>query len=123
LESIFYKNNGKKKYDIVFYYDTYTPILGHHFVELEKYIDSSRIDMYERSIIDGSCVYNNKVIGLVSIEYIYKQFFSIPYINNYQLFINILMIYISILGFNNIILIYILIFIYILFFLYIARFL
>jgi len=64
LESIFNKKNGKKRYDIVFYYDTYTSILGRHFVELEKYIDTSRIDMYERSIIDASCVYNNKVIGL-----------------------------------------------------------
>ncbi len=70
LESILNKKNGKTKYDIIFYYDTYTPVIGHHFVGLEQYLGSEQIDMYERSIIDECCVYNDNVIGIVNIVFI-----------------------------------------------------
>jgi len=74
LEATFNNKNNRKKYDIIFYFDTNTPVLGRHFVNLEEYIEPSHINMFEKSLIEKSCTYNKTIVGLVN-------FFLYYYIN------------------------------------------
>ncbi|KAL6631525.1 periplasmic binding protein-like II, partial [Neocallimastix sp. 'constans'] len=53
-----------KKYDIFFYYGTYTKRYGKYFINLEDWLPKEHIDMYDPQIISKSCLYNNKVVGL-----------------------------------------------------------
>jgi len=64
LESIFKNKSVRNKYDLIFYFDTYTHTFGSHFINLEKYLPPEKIDVFERSIIDTSCLYDNKIVGL-----------------------------------------------------------
>lgn len=54
------------KYDLYFYYDSYTKRYGPHFLYLDKYIPKEHINMYDNGIIENSCIYNNHIVGLVS---------------------------------------------------------
>ena len=67
LDSIFKNKSTRTKYDMFFYFDTYTERFGSHFINVEKYISSEHIDLFERSIIDTSCLWKKTVVGLVII--------------------------------------------------------
>lgn len=75
LEAIFKNKSSRKKYDIFFYFDTYRFKYGSQFINLFDYLSEDRIDIYERSIINESCVLDNNLIGLVNIiiHYYYNQ--------------------------------------------------
>lgn len=55
---------------MIFYFDTYTNTFGSHFINLENYLPPEKIDVFERSIIDSSCIHENKIVGLVNIIFI-----------------------------------------------------
>jgi len=65
-----------KKYDIFFYYGTYTKRYGKYFINLEDWLPKEHIDMYDPQIISKSCLYNNKVVGLVKYNIVLIIFFS-----------------------------------------------
>ncbi|ORY59001.1 periplasmic binding protein-like II [Neocallimastix californiae] len=52
------------KYDLFFYYASYTKKYGPHFEDLKELLPKEHIDMYDKDIISKSCLYNDKVVGL-----------------------------------------------------------
>lgn len=60
-------NKKSSKYDIYFYYASYTKKLGYFFENLTNWIPQNHIDMYDHGIINNSCKYEDTVVGLVNI--------------------------------------------------------
>ncbi|OUM70662.1 hypothetical protein PIROE2DRAFT_1202 [Piromyces sp. E2] len=65
------------KYDIYFYYGSYSEKIGHHLVNLSEYISNDHIEMYDSHILEKNCSSNKKIVGLpISID------ISVLYSNN-----------------------------------------
>jgi len=62
------KNNNK--YDLYYYDNAYTQEYGPYLLDLEKYLPKDHIDMFNSKLLSQSCIYENKLVGLVNIKYI-----------------------------------------------------
>jgi len=63
-------NKNKTNYDIYFYDNIYTPIIGKYLLNLKEYIyddEDYNLDMFDPKIISESCMYKDKIVGLVNI--------------------------------------------------------
>ncbi|ORX76241.1 hypothetical protein BCR32DRAFT_271394 [Anaeromyces robustus] len=68
VDSLLKKKN--KKYDIYFYDNIYTQKFGKYFLDLKKYLPKDLIDIYNQEILDQTCYYKEKLIGLpVTLQY------------------------------------------------------
>jgi len=56
----------KNKYDFYFYDNTYTGRYGKYLQELDDLIPESHISLFDPKVIEGSCTYKKKIVGLVS---------------------------------------------------------
>ncbi|ORX45025.1 periplasmic binding protein-like II [Piromyces finnis] len=52
------------KYDLIFYYASFSEVYGEHFVPLNGLISEEHINMFDKNIISKTCTWNKKVIGL-----------------------------------------------------------
>lgn len=91
IKSFFKKKSSK--YDIYFYNNIYSSNYGDYFLDLYENLPKSHLDMYNNDIIKNSCVYNDHLIGLVSILYFFTilhlfflnlTYFIFKYITNYN---------------------------------------
>ena len=64
IESVI-KKSKNNKYHIYFYDNVYTYLYGPHLLDLYNYISKDHIDLYESKIIDYTCKYKEKLVGLV----------------------------------------------------------
>jgi len=53
------------KYDLYYYDNAYTPQYGKYLLDLRKYLPKEYIDMYQPKLIEKTCEYENKLVGLV----------------------------------------------------------
>jgi len=58
-------NKKTNKYDIYYYDNAYTVKYGPYLLDLEKYLPKEHIEMYNSDIIEKTCVYEDKLVGLV----------------------------------------------------------
>ena len=65
-------NKRSKKYDIYFYYGSFTYEYGKHFEDLKKY--SEIINNFEPETIKSICTYDNKIVGFVYIILFFNIF-------------------------------------------------
>jgi len=65
IENLLFRNSVK--YDIYFYYGSYTEKYGPYFVNLEKYLSKEHIEKFDKDVIKNVCLYNNVIVGLVNI--------------------------------------------------------
>jgi len=56
-----------RKYDLYYYDNAYTVKYGPHLLDLKRYLSKDQISMYNRNIIEMSCIYEDKLVGLVNI--------------------------------------------------------
>ncbi|ORX84161.1 periplasmic binding protein-like II [Anaeromyces robustus] len=67
LETLLIKKSTR--YDLFFYDNCDTFILGSHYIDLYDWLSKDHIDMYDMNIIKQTCFYNDKLVGLpVSID-------------------------------------------------------
>jgi len=57
------------KYDLYFYDNIYSANYGDYFLDLNEYLPKSHLNIFNYDIISNSCIYNDKLIGLVIIRY------------------------------------------------------
>jgi len=69
IKSLLKKKSSK--YDIYFYDNVYSSNYSNYFLDLYEYLPKSHLDMYNDDIITNLCVYNNHLIGLVTIIYLF----------------------------------------------------
>ncbi|ORY61097.1 periplasmic binding protein-like II [Neocallimastix californiae] len=62
IESLLLKKS--KKYDLLYFDNTYTTTLGRYFLNLEDYIPIEHINNYKDGIALQTCYYDNHLIGL-----------------------------------------------------------
>eukprot|EP00833_Pecoramyces_ruminatium_P013756 jgi/Orpsp1_1/1187788/evm.model.d7180000060183.1 len=62
IETLLKKHS--KKYDIFFYYGSYTTKYGPYFVDLEQYLSKEHIEKFDSNTLNKICIYNNKVVSL-----------------------------------------------------------
>ncbi|KAL6630325.1 periplasmic binding protein-like II [Neocallimastix californiae] len=62
IENLLFRNSVK--YDIYFYYGSYTEKYGPYFVNLEKYLSKEHIEKFDKDVIKNVCLYNNVIVGL-----------------------------------------------------------
>jgi len=55
----------KNKYDLYLYDSFYRKYYSPYLLDLKKYLPQSYIDMYNPRIIEESCIFEDKLIGLV----------------------------------------------------------
>lgn len=58
---------GSGKYELIFYDNIYSLRFGEHFLNLRDYLTEEYINMYDERITSQTCVYNDKLVGLVNI--------------------------------------------------------
>jgi len=66
IESILKKKGNK--FDIYFYDNSYTTVYGNYLLNLKNYLDPSHTEIYDPKIISETCIYENKLVGLVCIK-------------------------------------------------------
>jgi len=60
---------GSDKYDLYFYYGSYSKRYGPHLIDLRQYIPDEHISMYDSNILDENCSFEDKLVGLpISID-------------------------------------------------------
>ena len=69
IESLLLKKS--KKYDLLYFDNTYTTTLGRYFLNLEDYIPIEHINNYKDGIALQTCYYDNHLIGLVIAFFFY----------------------------------------------------
>jgi len=90
IESLLAKKS--EKYDIYFFYASYSKKYYNHFIDLRKYLPKESIELFDESILQHQCTsYNDKLVGLVI--NIYKYFIKIHIYPVFIVFI-ILLLYI-----------------------------
>ncbi|ORX63321.1 hypothetical protein BCR32DRAFT_273466 [Anaeromyces robustus] len=52
------------KYDIYFFFDSFTEKYGQDLVDLEEYLPKEHIDLFDQSLLNISCIYNHKIVGM-----------------------------------------------------------
>jgi len=60
------------KYDLYYYDNAYTPKYGKYLLDLRNYLSKEHIDMYQQTLLEETCEYENKLVGLVKYLYIYN---------------------------------------------------
>ncbi|OUM68823.1 hypothetical protein PIROE2DRAFT_3341 [Piromyces sp. E2] len=55
------------KYDLYFYDQIYSNKLGQFFIDLNKYLDVNHIKMFDQNIIEQTCYYKDRLVGIVII--------------------------------------------------------
>jgi len=74
LDHILKKRN--KKYDIIFYDSMYFSKYSPHLVDLKEYIPDDQIALFSDKIVSQSCLYEDRLVGLVnSINFFFFFFF------------------------------------------------
>jgi len=64
IESLLEKKSTK--YDIYFFYASYSKKYNDHFINLREYLPKESIEVFDESILQHQCTsYNNKLVGLV----------------------------------------------------------
>jgi len=63
VESLLIKKSPK--YDIYFYDNSFTQKYGPYLLDLNGKISEEHIKLYHPDIISGSCMYKNKLVGIV----------------------------------------------------------
>jgi len=56
------------KYDIFFFYSSFTDIHGPYLLNLNRWLPKEHIEMFDSGIISNSCTYKDKLVGLVNIS-------------------------------------------------------
>jgi len=64
-------NKKSNKYDLYFYYGMYSSRYSDHFLELNTFFSENYLKEFDKEIISKTCLYEDKIIGLVIIYYIY----------------------------------------------------
>ncbi|ORX78328.1 hypothetical protein BCR32DRAFT_247245 [Anaeromyces robustus] len=67
-------NKKSTKYDIYFYFGTYTNTYGSNFADLRDYLPKEHIDLYDKNIIDNTCTYDKKLVGLMILSSILTMY-------------------------------------------------
>jgi len=80
VESLLKKHSSK--YDIFFYDNTYTSKYSPYLMDLTEYISEEELKEFNPYIISKLCTYQNKLFGLVKLNF----FFLIIFINIYFFF-------------------------------------
>ncbi|OUM60635.1 hypothetical protein PIROE2DRAFT_13540, partial [Piromyces sp. E2] len=62
VESLLLKKTNK--YDIYYYDNAYTVKYGPHLLDLKKHLPKEHIEMYNADVLEKTCVYENKLVGL-----------------------------------------------------------
>jgi len=81
------------KYDLYFYFSTYTKVYGNHFINLEDYLPKEYSDVFDEIILNKGCSSNGKLLALVIyiyILYLIHIFYFYYFINIHYLFIYII---------------------------------
>jgi len=73
IESLLIKKS--KKYDIFFYDNAYTYKFGTYLVDLKPYFSMDFFDSFNTQILQQTCSYKNKLVGLVIIPFFFFFFF------------------------------------------------
>ena len=78
-----YINNRSEKFDIYFYYSSYSRKYGEHFEDIRKYMPEDNLKVYDESLIKETCSSRDGVfVGLVN--GIYKYY--IIHISNFYFY-------------------------------------
>jgi len=91
----------KKKlftYDLYFYDNAYSAKYGEYLINLYDYLSPEHIEMYHSDILSNSCIYNDKLVGLVN--HYYMNIFLYFNINLLHIFILYIFIMINNINFN-----------------------
>ncbi|ORX42272.1 periplasmic binding protein-like II [Anaeromyces robustus] len=62
IESLLIKRLNK--YDIYYFDNGYTQKYGPYLLDLKEYLSEDHINMYNKEIVEKSCTYNDKIVGL-----------------------------------------------------------
>ncbi|ORX83231.1 periplasmic binding protein-like II [Anaeromyces robustus] len=62
VESLLIKKSNK--YDIYYYDNSYTQKYGPYLLDLKEYLPEEHIKMYNQEIVEKSCIYKDKLVGL-----------------------------------------------------------
>ncbi|ORX79048.1 periplasmic binding protein-like II [Anaeromyces robustus] len=54
----------KKKFDLFFYDNAFTPKYGEYLLDLKEYLPKEHITLFDSKLISSSCLYDDKIIGL-----------------------------------------------------------
>jgi len=63
VEQLLKKKNNK--YDLYYFDNAYTPKYGKYLLNLKDYLQEDHINMFEQNLLKETCVYDNKIVGLV----------------------------------------------------------
>jgi len=63
VETLLKKKSNK--YDIYFYDNAYTVKYGKYLLDLKGYLSEDHVNVYNKDIIEKSCKYEDKLVGLV----------------------------------------------------------
>jgi len=76
IESLMQRQSTK--YDIFFYYATYSIEFGEYFINLKDYLDEEHIEYYDSNTLSSICQYEDKIAGLVifNLNIILNKFFK-----------------------------------------------
>jgi len=58
-------NKKNNKYDLYYYDNAYTPKYGKYLLNLRKYLPKEHIEMYQPKLLEETCEYEDKLVGLV----------------------------------------------------------
>jgi len=67
IESLLRKKANK--YDLYYYDVSYAQVYGEYLLDLKQYLDPSHIELYDPKIVSELCIYEDKLVGLVRINF------------------------------------------------------
>jgi len=73
-----------KKYDIYFYYGSYTEEYGMHFEDLKGYLSQEFINNFEQETIESVCTYKDKIVGFPVLIDIGSLYSNIYFLSKYN---------------------------------------